>query len=266
MTFEVAAEAYDRFMGRFSQPLAAELADHVGVRAGQRALDVGCGPGALTTVLAERLGAASVAAVDPSESFVAACRSRLPEVDVRRASAEDLPFEDETFDVALANLVVHFMRDPVAGLSEMARVVRPGGAVAATVWDHSGDDTGPLSLFWRAVKSLRPGHPGESLGAGAGPGELLHLFSRAGFGDSEDTAVLVRAPIASFEDWWEPMTYGIGPAGAYVAQLTDEEREELRQRCRELLPETPFAMPARAWCVTARRPEVLTRGGGSPSS
>ena len=252
VSFEVAAESYGRFMGRFSEPLAARFAELVDARPGQRALDVGCGPGALTAVLAERLGGSSVAAVDPSESVVAACRSRVPDADVRRAAAEQLPFGDADFDLSLANLVVHFMADPVAGLREMTRVARPGGLVGATVWDHSGDDTGPLSLFWRAVRSLDPDHPGESLGAGARDGELPRLFTQAGLGDVQDTVLTVRAPIASFDDWWEPMTFGVGPAGQYVARLSDADREVLRDRCEELLPETPYEMPATAWCCIAR--------------
>ena len=138
MSFDVAAEAYDRFMGRYSRLLSPQLADLAGVQGGQRALDVGCGPGALTAELVARLGAASVAAVDPSQSFVAAIRTRFPGVDVHEAPAERLPFADGGFDAALAQLVVHFMSDPVAGLTEMARVVRRDGVVAACVWDHAG--------------------------------------------------------------------------------------------------------------------------------
>ena len=138
--FEVAAEAYDRFMGRYSAQLAPPLADFGRVRAGQRVLDVGCGPGALTAELVARVGADAVAAVDPSESFVAAARARYPEVDVRHASAEHLPFDDAVFDAALAQLVVHFMSDPVGGLRELKRVTAPGGTVAACVWAFLGDD------------------------------------------------------------------------------------------------------------------------------
>src|SRR5919108_261504 len=153
MSFDVAAAAYDRFMGRYSRLLSPQMADLAGVSDGQRVLDVGCGPGALTAELVARLGATSVAAVDPSEPFVAAARERHPGVDVRRASAESMPFGDDTFDGTLAQLVVHFMTDPVAGLAEMARVTRPGGVVAACVWDHGGD-LGPLNTFWRAARDL----------------------------------------------------------------------------------------------------------------
>jgi ubiquinone/menaquinone biosynthesis C-methylase UbiE len=145
MSFAVAAEAYDRFMGRYSAFLAPQIAAFAHVADSQRVLDVGCGPGALTTELVRRLGAASVTAVDPSESFVDAARKRLPGVTVEVASAELLPFPDRTFDAVIAQLVVHFMPDPVAGLAEMARVTRPQGVVAACVWDHAGG-RGPLGL------------------------------------------------------------------------------------------------------------------------
>ncbi|HEY8732601.1 MAG TPA: class I SAM-dependent methyltransferase, partial [Candidatus Limnocylindria bacterium] len=127
MSFAVSADAYDRFMGRYSARLAPQIADYAGVHPGQRVIDVGCGPGALTRELVDRLGPTNVIAVDPSESFVTAIRERFPAVEVRRATAEQLPFADRTFDAALAQLVVHFMADPVAGLREMARVVRPDG-------------------------------------------------------------------------------------------------------------------------------------------
>jgi len=149
MSFDVAAEAYDGFMGRYSRLLSRQLADMASVRGGQRVLDVGCGTGALTSELVARLRPAAVAAVDPSEPFVAATRKRHPGVDVRRSPAEHLPFPNGTFDAALAQLVVHFMNDPVAGLAEMRRVTRRNGVVAACVWDHGGG-MGPLRIFWDA--------------------------------------------------------------------------------------------------------------------
>ena len=146
MSFFVAAAAYDRFMGRYSRLLSAQMADLAGVRDGQQALDVGCGPGALTAELVARLGPGGVAAVDPSAPFVAAARERFPGIAVQQAPAEQLPFPDDRFDAALAQLVVHFMADPLAGLREMRRVTRPGGGVAACVWDHAGG-RGPLGVF-----------------------------------------------------------------------------------------------------------------------
>src|SRR5262245_4026704 len=165
MTFNVAADAYDRFMGRYSTLLSPQMADLAGVRAGRRVLDVGCGPGALTAELVARVGAAAVAAVDPSEPFVAAAMERFPGVDIRRAPAEDLPFDDDSFDASIAQLVVHFMADPVAGLREMRRVTRPGGTVAACVWDFAGG-RGPLSVFWRAAHDLDPSVEDDAHAAG----------------------------------------------------------------------------------------------------
>ena len=179
MSFEVSADAYARFMGRWADPLAGEFSAYAGVRAGQRALDVGCGPGALTALLVERLGADAVSAVDPSASFVAATRSRLPGVDVRTGVAEDLPYDDDSVDVALAQLVVHFMADPVAGLTEMRRVTRPDGVVAATVWDHAGL-SGPLATFWQAVRELDPAAPGEADLPGTRDGHLVELAAARG--------------------------------------------------------------------------------------
>ena len=187
MTFEVAAEAYDRFMGRYSQQLSAQLADLAGVQAGQRVLDVGCGPGALTAELVARVGADAVSAVDPSETFVAAAHARYPDVDVRRATAEELPFADGAFDAALAQLVVHFMSDPVAGLREMMRVTSPGGVVAACVWDHAGERS-PLSVFWQAARELKGGVRDESDLAGAREGHLGELFGDAGLAAIEETS------------------------------------------------------------------------------
>ncbi len=191
MSFSVGADAYDRFMGKYSTPLAPLFADLAGVEPGQRVLDVGCGPGALTAELVRRLGPDHVSAVDPSASFVSAARERHPEVDVHRASAEDLPFDVGAFDAALAQLVVHFMADPVAGLREMARVTRDGGVVAACVWDHSGD-RGPLSLFWQAAHDLDPEVEDESQLTGAREGDLRRIMQAAGLHRIEERVAVRR--------------------------------------------------------------------------
>ena len=246
MTFAVPADAYDRFMGRYSVHLAAQLADLAGVAPGQRALDVGCGPGALTVELVERLGPDSVAAVDPSEPFVAAARSRFPDVEIHQGPAEALPFPDDRFDAALAQLVVNFMSDPVAGLTEMRRVTRPGGVVAACVWDHAGG-RGPLSPLWDAARTLDPDAAGESSLPGSRQGDLTRLFEAAGLGEVDETALTVRVQHPTFEEWWEPFTLGVGPAGAYVTRLDAERQAELREQCRLSLPEAPFVLEPQAW-------------------
>ena len=253
MSFAVTADAYQQFMGRFADPLAVRFADFVGVPAGATALDVGCGPGALTAVLVERLGVAAVSAVDPSPSFVDAARRRLPGVDVRQARAEDLPFDSGRFDVVLAQLVVHFMTDPVGGLREMGRVARAGGVIGAAVWDHGGGQ-GPLAVFWSAVRELDPEAPDESDLPGVREGHLAALAAEAGLVDVDAAAVTVEVAHESFEDWWGPFTLGVGPAGAYVRALDDAGRAALRERCRALLPAGPFATRATAWAIRARTP------------
>src|SRR5262245_6265732 len=220
-------------MGRYSEPLAVRFADLAGVRRGQRALDVGCEPAARTAGLAGRRGAGAVCAGAHSGPFAAAVGERLPGVEVAVAAAERLPFPDGAFDAALAQLVVHFMADPVAGLREMGRVTRRDGTVAACVWDHAGD-RGPLTMFWQAVRDLDPSAPDESGLAGVGEGQLAELFARAGLTVTDATALTVEVRHATFGDWWQPFTLGVGPAGMYVASLNGERRRLLRERCREL--------------------------------
>jgi SAM-dependent methyltransferase len=249
VTFSVAADAYDRFMGRYSAPLAPRFAEFAGVGVGEHVLDVGCGPGALTAELVSR--AAAVSAVDPSESFVAAARTRHPNVDVRRAAAEELPFADREFDAALAQLVVHFMADAVAGLREMARVTRAGGVVAACVWDHAGGG-GPLAAFWDAAHELEPDADDESRLAGARRGHLTELFAAAGLSEIEEAAISADVEHPTFEEWWEPFTLGVGPAGAFVAQLDAAGQARLRELCRKRLPAAPFTVSARAWAARGR--------------
>jgi SAM-dependent methyltransferase len=248
VSFAVPPESYDRFMGVYSVQLAPQLADLAGVAAGQRVLDVGCGPGALSTELVRRLGPNGVTAVDPSESFVAAARERLPGVTVERASAERLPFPDDAFDAAIAQLVVHFMSDPVAGLAEMGRVTRRGGVVAACVWDHAGGHS-PLSPFWDAVRVLKPEVDDESGLPGAREGHLAELFDAAGFREIDATTVTATVEHRTFEEWWTPFTFGIGPAGAFVAGLSKDQQTELSELCRERLPDAPFTITARAWAA-----------------
>jgi SAM-dependent methyltransferase len=214
-------------------------------------LDVGCGTGVLTAVLAERLGAACVSAIDPSAPFVAQVRAALPGVDVRAGRAEALPFEGTRFDGVLAQLVVHFMADPVGGIAEMARVARSGGVVAASVWDHAGG-RGPLAAFWAAVREVTPGVADESGLPGVREGHLAELFGAAGLRHPVSAELPVRVRHASFEEWWRPFTLGVGPAGAHVAALDEEGRERLRARCAEMLPAGPFTTTAIAWAVRAR--------------
>jgi SAM-dependent methyltransferase len=251
MSFEVSGEAYDRFMGRYSRPLAARLADLLDLAPGQRALDVGCGPGALTDQLVDRLGADSVAAVDPSGPFVEACRARHPGVDVRVGTAEALPYEDDAFDAAAACLVVHFMTDPVRGLAEMARVTRAGGRVAATVWDLAGNRA-PMAPVWRAMAEVRPDESDESAMQGGRAGDLEDLMTRAGLRAVEGVEIPVTVAHPSFEEWWSPYLHGVGPIGETVAGLGPDQRERLEDAVRRDLGDGPFEVTAVAFAARGR--------------
>ncbi len=250
MSFEASGEQYDRFMGRYTRELAPALADAAGVSPGQRALDVGCGPGGLTHELVERLGAESVVAIDPSASFVVACRERHPDVDVRLGMAEQLPFADRLFDVALASLVVPFMQDPMRGVREMARVA---SVVGACVWDYN-EGMEMLRTFWASAAAVDPAVSGERNQIGGSAGDLGRIFREAGLGEIEEGALDVGTDYAGFDDWWEPFTFGIGPAGSYYASLDEELRAALREECRRRLgdPQAPFRSPARAWYALGR--------------
>ncbi len=224
------------------------MVDLAGVVKGDRALDVGCGPGALLEELVSRLGSKAVAAVEPSEPFLVAARQRFPEVRIEQAGAEALPFEDNSFDAALAQLVVHFMSDPVAGISEMCRVTRPGGSVVACVWDFEGG-RGPLSLFWDVARELDPDAIDESKLAGVRQGHLVELFEAAGLTEVKEAALEITLEHEGFDAWWEPYTAGVGPAGHYLAGLPSSAQDELRDRCRERLPQGSFALNSRAWAA-----------------
>jgi SAM-dependent methyltransferase len=248
VNFNVAAEAYDRYMGRWSSQLAPSFIEFAGMRAGSTVLDVGCGPGALTAGLAALFGPAFVKAVDPSPQFVAAARDRHPGVEVQQAAAAALPFPDAVFDAALAQLVVHFMDDPIVGLVEMGRVTRDGGVISACVWDYAGG-RGPLGPFWDVARELDAAVVDESHLPGAREGHLARLFEVAGLLDIHDTELSVTREYESFEDWWVPFTLGVGPGGAYVAGLAPDHVTGLRDGCRDRLGEGPFMLRAEAWSV-----------------
>jgi SAM-dependent methyltransferase len=258
MTFAVEAEIYDRFVGRYGDELGRELADRADVRPGMRALDVGAGTGKLTRVLACIVGEENVAAVDPSEPFVAALAERFPAADVRIGAAEELPFADDSFDTVLAQLVINFLRDPERGVDEMLRVARDGGVVAAAVWDY-GQEMTLLTTFWEAAAALDSGGV-EALderarmrfGRENGLGEL---WLDAGVRETTSGEIVVSAAYESFDDLWEPFTRGVGPAGAYAASLEPEALQALRDEYYRRLgsPRGPFELTARAWYAVGRK-------------
>ncbi|MDQ3739981.1 MAG: class I SAM-dependent methyltransferase [Actinomycetota bacterium] len=247
MEFTAAAEKYDRFMGRYTTSLAPAFADAAGVTGDMRVLDVGCGPGGLTEELARRVGAERVAAIDPAPQFAAACRDRHPGADVRVGTAEALPWDDGIFDATVCSLVVAFMEDPDQGIGEMARVTRPGGTVAACMWDIAGGGMTMLNTYWRAARAVDPSAGGERQRPGTSEGDLAERFRRAGLEDVADGALEARVHYADFDDFWEPLTFAVGPAGNHLASLGPDEQARVRESCREALPSGSFTLTARAW-------------------
>ena len=255
-TFAVAGRTYDAFMGRYSLPLAELFADATGVSTGGTALDVGCGPGALTGVLVSRLGPNAVCACDPSPSFRDACAARHPGAVVKLGRAESIPFEDDIVDHALAQLVLHFVSDPARAATEMARVVRPGGTVAACVWDFA-DGMEMLRAFWDAALSIDPKAPDEARTLRFGrPGEIAELFASVKLADILESTLGVASTYASFDELWNGFLAGVGPAGAYCVSLSDADRERVRAalfvRCGS--PDGPLTLYAVARCAIARVP------------
>lgn len=247
MEFASSAEKYDRFMGRYTSSLAPAFADTAGVVGGMKVLDVGCGPGGLTRELARRVGPENVGAIDPAPQFAAACRERHPEADVREGVAEALPWPEGSFDATLSSLVVAFMRDADQGVREMARVTRSGGVVAACMWDLAGGGMTMLSTFWAAARELDPDATGERSRPGVTQGDLGQRFRRAGLRDVVEGGLEAHADYADFDDFWEPFTFAVGPAGQHLASLPADRQARLREACKTAVPDEPFSLTARAW-------------------
>ncbi len=258
-SFQAPAELYDAHVGRYGPQLAAALIDAAALAPGDRVLDVGCGPGPLTRAVATRVGAENVAAVDPSEPFVAACRDRVPGADVRVARAEELPFADGAFDAVVSQLVLNFVADPAAGVAEMLRVTRPGGTVAASVWDYAEGMT-LIRGFWDAAIELDPEHA-TPLDEGVrmphcDEGGLARLFAAAGLEEIRSGSFIASADYASLDDLWRPIALGVGPTGAYAIALPEDRRDALRDALGRHLGqgEAPFTLGARAWWAAGRCP------------
>jgi SAM-dependent methyltransferase len=255
-TFRASADLYDRLVGRYSPQLASALTDFAAIRPGMRALDVGCGPGALTAVLVERLGTENVSAVDPSEPFVEACRARLPGVEVLLGSGEELPFAAGSFDAVLSSLVVNFMDDAEAGVGEMARVARAGAIVAACVWDYPGEMT-LLRAFWDAAHEVEPERAAtadEGVMRWCGEGELAELWRSVGLSDVNFGSLVVSARYSDFDDLWTPFLAGVAPSGAFIKSLDEGQRAAMYEALRRRLGvgDDPFDLTARAWAVSGR--------------
>ncbi|HSS80290.1 MAG TPA: class I SAM-dependent methyltransferase [Gaiellaceae bacterium] len=251
MSFQVPGDSYDRFMGRWSVELAPVFADYGRVEAGQQVLDVGCGSGVLTAELARRVGEENVAGVDPSP-LLEACRDRVPGADLRQGAAEDLPWADDSFDAALAQLVVHFMADPVAGVAEMARVTRPGGAVAACTWDFA-DGMEMLRIYWESARAVDPDAPSEERLFGR-PEELLELWRATGLEDAQVEPLEATRSYEDFHELWNTFLLGAGPSGQFLIAQEHETQEAIRREYFGRLgePRGRFELRARAWAARGR--------------
>ena len=254
-----AVDAYDRHVGRYGPELAIEMVRVAGVRAGQRALDVGSGTGALTVALAAVVGAGRVAAIDPSERFVAACRVRVPRADVRLGTAEELPWGEAMFDAVLAQLVVDGMNDARRGAAEMRRVTRPGGVLSACVWDFERGMTLLRAVWDSALEvdaQLARSFGAEKRNPFSRPHELEELWRTAGLERVELGQLEAGADYADFDDLWYPFANGVGNLGRFHEALDEPRRERLKQGAAERLgsPSGRFRLTATAWYVRGTVP------------
>ena len=250
------AEAYERYMGRWSRGLAPLLVRFAGVRDSHAVLEVGSGTGALAAAVAAAVPSATVVGIDPAAAYVASAQSKRPSdrLSFEVGEARQMRFEDAAFNRTLSLLVINFIPDPQAALLEMKRVTRHGGMVAAAVWDYR-EGMEMLRTFWDAAIALRPddGARDERHMPLCGRGELVALWRRGGLESVVEEGLTIETPFSSFDDYWIPFTLKQGPAGAYVAGLAPAEREALRLRLRQRLvgdgPDHPFVLSARAWAA-----------------
>ena len=248
--------AYDVFMGRWSARLAPVLVQFAGVIDGEDVLDVGSGTGSLTAAVAAVAPTSRVVGIDRSEPYVALARARhaSPRLQFAVGDAQRLPFDEASFDRTLSSLIVNFIPDPDAAVREMIRVTRPGGTVAAAVWDY-GAGMEMLRVFWEEAIALNPDRDAkdERHMPLSRNGDLAAAWRTHGLQNVSDEALTIETTFSSFDDFWLPFLERQGPAGAYVATLADPDRERLRRRLRTRLigegPDRPIALRARAWAT-----------------
>ncbi len=253
--FFAVPDAYDDFMGRFSRPLAHQFVKSIPLAAGDRVLDLGCGPGALTEPLVDLLGAGAVAVVDPSPPFLDACVRRYPGVTGRVGSAEDIPFEDSSFDAVMSQLVIHFVADLDQAGKEMIRVTKPGGWVAACTWLIERMD---LIYFMdqapRAAGLAPP--PAPRAQEYSGEGRVAAYLESIGLVDVEETTLTVTSRYINFEELWGTYLRGIGPIAPWMKQQSDESRAAIKAELFKLAgqPSDAFDLSATARSARGRKP------------
>lgn len=254
------AEAYERYMGRWSRQLAPPFLRWLGMPAGSRWLDVGCGTGALSAAILARCAPLAVTGVDPSEGFLRKAQEQIGDrVRLECASADALPLRDGQVDVTVSALMLNFAADPQAALAEMVRVTVAGGTVAAYVWDYAGR-MDLIRTYWDAARALDPGVQSQDVGARVAicqPPALQALFEGAGLRAVATDAIDIPMDFASFDDYWQPFLGGQGPAPAHAMGLTPPARARLCELLRARLPQRAdgsIRLAARAWSVRGQRP------------
>ena len=251
-----AAESYDLFMGRWSRRLAPLLVQFADVHDGDHVLDIGSGTGALAAAVATAAPSGRVVGIDRSEPYVAVARARhqQPQFRFEVGDAQHLQFADACFDRTVSQLILNFIPDPNLALTEMIRVTRPGGVIATAVWDY-GEGMEMLRAFWDEAVALIPDADArdERHMPFSTRGELAAFWRTHRLQNVSETALAIETPFASFDDYWSPFLQQQGPAGAYVATLTERDREQLRVNLRRRLlgdgADGPIALRARAWAV-----------------
>jgi SAM-dependent methyltransferase len=255
------SHAYEPFMGRWSRRLAPLFVDFAGVQDGESVLDVGAGTGALASAILEARPKAHVTGVDVAPDYVAAARQRAAGRGVRFVvgDVQALDFSDATFDRTVSLLALNFVRDPAKALAEQIRVTRPGGLIAAAVWDY-GDGMQMLRAFWNEAVAVDPAAAArdERHMPLSRHGQLSALWLSQGMLAVGERLLSIEQPFASFADYWNPFLGGQGQAGAHVASLAVDSRDALRDRLRRLLVgasgDGPFVLTARAWAVKGYAP------------
>lgn len=250
------AQAYELIMGRWSTRLASSFVKFAGVQDGDRVLDVGSGTGSLALAVAAFTATAQVVGIDRSQEYVEYARSRTrdPRVRFETGDAQALPYSNASFDKALSMLVLNFLPEPERSVAEMRRVTRPGGTVAAAVWDY-GDGMAMLRIFWDVAASLDPAASArhERHMPYCREGELATLWKNAGMVAVEERGISIPLEFASFQDFWSPFMGGQGPSGSYTVSLPPDRRKALKEGLRRALlgnhPDGPFPLEARAWAV-----------------
>ena len=253
------AERYEQLMGRWSRRLAPSLIGFGGLADGDRVLDMGCGTGSLIFALRDFANVQSATGIDVTEAYVAAARARNsdPRFAFDVGDARALPYPDSSFDRAFSLLVLQFIPEARKAVEEMRRVVRPGGTIAAAVWDGYGGQ--PFArIIWDVAGVLDPALERPLFRPLNGPGEMEKLWLDLGLRDVEQTSLLTRMEFQSFEDYWAPFASGEGPHGQYVVKLSSEKRDTLREHVRRAYvanrPDGPRSMAAVAWACRGTVP------------